>query len=155
MTRLTTCTPPQDFAKDSVSLTLSNNDGGSEVLNLAVPEYSGVLLDCLQGEPMPWFKASSTLEYSGVLLDCLQGEPMPWFKASSSTLEYSGPGVLLDCLQGEPMPWFKASSSTLEYSAVLLDCLQGKLIPPSLPCLIQSLCLFACLQLSTRNKFER
>ncbi len=40
----------QDSTRDCVSLTLSNNDGGSEVLNLTLPEYSGVLLDCLQGE---------------------------------------------------------------------------------------------------------
>ena len=39
----------QDPAKDCVSLTLTHS-GTSEVLNLSLPDYSGVLVDCLQGE---------------------------------------------------------------------------------------------------------
>lgn len=39
----------QDANKDTVSLTFSH-DKQTDVLNLNLPEYSGVLVDCLQGE---------------------------------------------------------------------------------------------------------
>lgn len=39
---------PQDASKDSVALTFSY-DGSTEILNLQLPDYSGVLVDCLQG----------------------------------------------------------------------------------------------------------
>ena len=40
----------QDAKKDTVALTLTY-DGVTEVLNLYLQDYSGVLVDCLRGNP--------------------------------------------------------------------------------------------------------
>ena len=43
--------PPQDVGKDNITLTFSH-EGTTQMLTLQLPEYSGVLLDCLQGESL-------------------------------------------------------------------------------------------------------
>ena len=40
--------PPQDPVKDTVALTFCY-EGNTQVLNVHLPDYSGVLVDCLQG----------------------------------------------------------------------------------------------------------
>ena len=43
----------QDPVKDTVALTFCY-EGNTQVLNLHLPDYSGVLVDCLQGTRVDW-----------------------------------------------------------------------------------------------------
>ena len=68
--------PFQDSARDTVSLTFSH-DGSNQVLNLHLPDYSAVLVDCLQSKLCTHHQCSSygqaCTSYTLISLICYSG----------------------------------------------------------------------------------